>query len=211
MKTKTILGISLTAIFAIGMITAASAGEISSWIGASGGDAEMKNAKVWRLSVTALDTIPEKDEITDLAGFGWLYEQFDETDDDIDAFGVVIHNADLNGDGKNDVRDSLQNKEGFHGHNFIFSPGQGDATFCVAEIADAPTSGISVDGDFMQVNLRDSQTADTFKDDNVAVGYLIIVEPACAPTVPTGEVVDQDILDDLGLLDGLPLGIILLE
>ena len=47
--------------------------------------------------------------------------------------------------------------------------------------------------------------------DNVAVGYLIIVEPACAPTVPTGEVVDQDILDDLGLPDGLPLGIILLN
>ena len=210
MKTNAILGISLTAIFAIGMITAASAGEISSWIGASGGDAEMKNAKVWRLSVTALDTIPEKDEITDLAGFGWLYEQFDPSDDDVDAFGVVIHNADLNGDGKNDVRDSLQNKEGFHGHNFIFSPGAGDASLCVAEIADAPTSGISVDGDFMQVNLRDSQTADTFMDD-VAVGYLIIVEPECDATVPTGEVVDQDILDDLELPDGLPLGIILLD
>ncbi len=59
MNTKTILGFSFAAIFSIGMISAAFAGA-SSWVGATGGDAEMKNAKVWRLSVTALDDIPEK-------------------------------------------------------------------------------------------------------------------------------------------------------
>ena len=209
MKTKTILGFSLTAIFAVGMITAASANGFADWIGASDGGVEMKNAKTWRLTATALDTIPEKDELAGvLAGFGWLYTTIDPSDNNPDAFGITIHNADLSGDGKNDVRDSLQNKEGWHGHNFIFAPGAGAATLCVKEIVDAPTSGISIEGDQVQVNLRDSQKLGAFID--TAVGYAIIVEPACDATVPTGDVVDQDILDELGLPDGLPLGIVLI-
>ena len=210
MKTKTILGFSLTAIFAVGMITAASAGGFASWIGTSDGGAEMKNAKTWRLTATALDTIPEKDELAGvLAGFGWLYTTIDPSDNNPDAFGITVHNADLSGDGKNDVRDSLQNKEGWHGHNFIFGPGTALSTFCVVEIVDAPTSGISIEEDQVKVNLRDSQTLGEFVD--TAVGYAIVVDVDCDATVPTGDIVDQEILDDLGVPDGLPLGIVILS
>jgi len=206
MTTKIILAVSLVAVFAVSLIGLAFA-DFASWIGATGGDAELKNRNSWTLTATATDIIPKR--TSELAGFGWLYDTFDPTDDQIDAFGIVTHNADLNGDGKNDVRDSLQKKEGWHGHNFIFAPGAGDADFCVAEIADAPTSGISIKGNSIKVNLRNSAAAGTFLDDT-AVGYAIIVEPACAPTVPTADVVDQEILDGLGLPDGLPLGIVLL-
>ena len=206
---RKLLGVSFAAIFAVGMITAASAGVFGSWVGADGGTVTMKNQNSWLLTATALDTIPEKEDITDLAGFAWTYAEFDLGDGDADAFAVTVHDADLNSDGKNDVRDSLQNKEGLHPHNVALSAGAGSATLCVKEILDAPQAGISTEDDQIEVNVRDSVLLGTF--DNGVVGYAIIVEPACAPTVPTGDVVDQDILDDLGLPDGLPLGLVLLD
>ena len=206
MNTKTILGLTMTIALAVSVTGVAFAA--ASWVGASGGDAEMKNKNTWNLTVTALDDVPRN--TSQLAGFAWLYESFDPTDEDVDAFGITIHDADLNGDGKNDVRDSLQNKEGWHGHNFVLAAGAGAATLCVSEIADAPTSGIAIKGDSVKVNVRDSVLHDTLMDDT-AVGYEIIVEPACGATVPTADVVDQEILDDLGLPDGLPLGIVLIS
>ena len=205
-KTSTILGLSVLAVLAVSVTGAAYAA--ASWVGATEGDAEMKNKNTWILTATALDNVPR--QTGELAGFGWLYTTIDPSDNEVDAFGITTHDADLNGDGKNDVRDSLQNKDGWHGHNFVFAPGAGHASLCVAEIADAPTSGISIKGDSIKVNLRDSQTHGDFIDD-VGVGYAIIVEPQCGPTVPTGDVVDQEILDALGVPLGLPLGIVLIS
>lgn len=201
---------SLAAIFVVSMTGAAFAGVgYASWIGASGGDAEMKNKNTWTVSATALDDVPRN--TSDLAGFGWLYDfPPDTSDEEVDAFGITIHDADLNGDGKNDVQDSLQNKNGWHGHNFVFAAGAGIADFCVAVIADAPTVGISIHGDSIKVNVRDSSLAGPLLD-NVGVGYAIVVEPACDATVPTADVVDEEILNDLGLPDGLPLGIVLIS
>ena len=204
--TKTILGLTMAVVFAASVTGVAFAA--ASWVGASGGDADMKNKNTWLLTVNALDNVPRN--TSELAGFAWLYESFNLDDDEVDAFGITIHDADLNGDGKNDVRDSLQNKEGWHGHNFVLVAGAGDATLCVAEIADAPTSGIAIKGDSVKVNVRDSVLADSLQDDT-AVGYAIIVEPACGATVPTADVVDPEILNDLGLPDGLPLGIVLIS
>ena len=207
MNTKTVLGISIAAVFAIGMITAAAA--VGSWVGSSGGSVVQKNGNSWLLTATALDTIPEKDEIVDLAGFAWTYSEFDLSDNNADALAVTVHDADLNGDGKNDVRDSLQNKEGLHLHNVALAAGAGDATLCVKTILDAPNGGISTEDDVISVNVRDSVLQGTF--DNGVVGYAIIVEPECAATVPTGDVVDQDILDELGLPNGLPLGLVIIN
>lgn len=206
MNSKTILGLTMTVAFVASITGVAFA--TASWVGASGGDAEMKNKNTWILTVSALDDVPRK--TTQLAGFAWLYDSFDPSDDQVDAFGITVHDADLNGDGKNDVRDSLQNKEGWHGHNFVLVAGAGAATLCVAEIADAPTSGIAINGNEVKVNVRDSVLADSLQDDT-AVGYEIIVEPACGATVPTADVVNPEILDDLGLPDGLPLGIVLIS
>lgn len=202
MNTKSIFGLTFALVFAVAATGVAFAAE--SWVGASDGGAEMKNKNTWKLTATALDDVPRN--TSQLAGFGWLYAfPPDTTDNTVDAFGITIHDADLNADGKNDVRDSKQNKDGWHGHNFVFADGAGSADFCVAAIADAPTSGIAIKGDSVTVNIRDSALAAPLLD--TAVGYEIVVEPACAPTVPTGDVVDQDLLDDLGLPDGLPLGV----
>jgi hypothetical protein len=202
MNNKAILGLSLSAVLVMGMTGYVYASE--HWWGANDGGAEMKNNLTWKLTADATGDVPRNTE--QLAGFGWLYAFPPNTsDNEIDAFGITIHDADLNGDGKNDVRDSLQNKEGWHGHNFIFSAGTSASDFCVKEIVDAPQVGIGIKGDSVTVQVRDSALAGPLLD--TAVGYEILVDTGCDATVPTGDIVDPEILEDLGLLEGLPLGI----
>ena len=148
-----------------------------------------------KLSLSAADTIPRNTD--ELAGFAWLYADGSNT-----AFAITIHDADLNNDGKNDVRDSLQNPNGWHGHNVILAAPPEDTdentTFCIAEISDAPNAGISFakQGTEVTVNVRNSQLTGDISD--TAAAFSIVVDVACPITVPTVDVVPPG---------GLPLGI----
>ena len=145
--------------------------------------------------MSAADTIPRN--TSELAGFAWLY-----ADGPNSAFAITIHDADLDGDGKNDVRDSLQNPNGWHPHNVILAapPPTADpsTTFCIAEISNAPNAGISFakQGTDVTVNVRNSQLTGDISD--TAAAFSIVVDPECPITLPTASVVPPN---------GLPLGI----
>jgi len=212
--TKIPLAVILSTILVIGAVVPALA--LTSWQGPLvDWDVTDKNKNTKTLSLTASGVVPI--HTTELSGFAWLYEGVDPTDDKVDAVGITIHDADLNGDGKNDVIDSLQKKSGWHLHNFILAPVvdkdpdndvETIATLCVDTIVDAPTAGISIQGADVKVNVKNSALLGDLP--NGAVAFAIVVDSeGCAATVPTGDLVDQEILDELGVSDGLPLGIVL--
>ena len=186
----------LLAIVALGAMLPAATFAVLSWqdIVETSVFVDQKN-QITKLSLSTEDTIPKNTD--ELAGFAWLYDNGPNI-----AFAITIHDADLNGDGKNDVRDSLQNPNGWHAHNVVLAtPPEGadeNTTFCIAEISDAPNAGISfaTQGTDVTVNIRNSQLTGDLS--GTAAAFSIVVDPACPITIPTTSVVPPN---------GLPLGI----
>ena len=189
MTNKVLLGVSLSALLIVSMVGLAAA--VPNWLGVEDGSggAVDKNSKTKQLTLTTPEPVERR--TLALAGFGWIYEEADlgVDDDTVDAYGITIHNLDLNDDGKNDVVDSKQNKQGWHAHNFKFGLVEG-SDLCVKEITDAPTAGISFDADtnLAQVNVKNSDLVGTITDN--AVAYEIVVNDDCPVTVPTASIVD---------------------
>jgi len=195
--TMTSSKIGLLAIFALGAMIPATAFAALPWQDIVPDSVSVnENVQTTKLSLSAADTIPISTD--ELAGFAWLYDGSPNT-----AFAITIHDADLDADGKNDVRDSLQNPDGWHAHNVILASPPEDAdestTLCIEEISDAPNSGISFSepGTDVTVNVRNSQLTGNFT--GAAVAFSIVVDPACPVTFPTEDVVPPN---------GLTLGIV---
>ena len=186
---RKLLGFSLVAVVAVSMMGISYA--VPGWLNVVVGSGEVveKNSKTTTLLLNTTSAVDRKK--SELAGFGWLYDgalPLLGTDDDlVDAFGITIHDLDLDMDGKNDVVDSLQNKQGWHGHNFKFGTVQNNV-LCVKEIVDAPTSGISFDEDtyVAKVNVRNSELLAPITD--TAVAYEIVTEALCPITIPTADI-----------------------
>ena len=186
--TKTLLlGLTLAAVLTVSVLGYAFAAE--SWQGIINDSVNAKNSKTTTLKITATDVVPRQAGI--LAGFAWLY-----VDGPNAAFAITTHNADVNGDGKNDVRDSLQNKDGWHAHNVVLGDGTSLSTFCVTEISDAPTAGIAFNKENISVNVRNSELTGNLS--TITAAFDIVVDPDCPITYPTETVIDG----------GLPLGIL---
>lgn len=128
------------------------------------------NPNLTKLSLTATGTVPR--QTPDLVGFAWLYSAGPDT-----AYAITSHQS---------VRDSLQNKDGWHAHNVVLGAGAGAATFCVTAVSDAPTSGIAINKSKITVNARMSTLTGTFFSPPVSAAFDIIVEPLCPPTAPSG-------------------------
>jgi len=194
MTNKVILGVTLSALLEASVVGMAAA--VPDWLGvvpASGGVLD-KNTKTKQLTLTTTDAVDRK--TIALAGFGWIYDEavIPLDDDIVDAFGITTHNLDLDGDGKNDVVDSLQNKNGWHAHNFKFGlvSISSSTHLCVKEITDASTAGISFDADtkLAKVNVQNSDLTGTITDS--AVAYEIVTDDDCPVTIPTTLVVPPD-------------------
>ncbi|AJW70971.1 hypothetical protein [Nitrosopumilus adriaticus] len=187
--TKTVLlGATLAAILTVSVLGYAYATG-ASWQGITDDAVVAKNSKTTTLKITATDDVPRQAGI--LAGFAWLY-----ADGPNSAFAITTHNADVDGDGKNDVRDSLQNKDGWHAHNVVLGSSTTLSTFCVTEISDAPTSGIAFNNENVKVNVKNS--ALTGNLGSATAAFDIVVDGDCPITFPTESVIDG----------GLPLGIV---
>jgi len=178
--TKTILlGTTLAALLVVSVVGYAAA--VESWQGIDSTSTADKNKNTKVLSIDATDVIPHRTTEL-LAGFAWLYADGPNT-----AFAITIHNAgDQNGDTSeppNDVRDSTQNPDGWHAHNVVLADGTADSTFCVAEIVDAPTAGIAIKQDKIDVNVKNSALTGNLSTN--AAAFTIIVDGACPATLGT--------------------------
>ena len=182
MNTKTILGISLAAVFAVSIIGTAYANP--TWLGLSEiGVEEKKNTT--KLTGIAADDVPRR--TNDFGGFAWFYASGPNT-----AVAITTHSADISkpnpfdyedNNARNDFRDSTQNPDGWHAHNVQLTAGTANSSFCVADLTDAPNFGISFNGDKISVKAKNSDLT----GDVVAAGtaFAIQVDGDCAPTVGT--------------------------
>jgi hypothetical protein len=178
---KTIPVMALAIAFAIGSVMMLPALAHLSWQDILTDTITSKNANTQTLTITTPAPVPK--QTGELVGFGWLYVAGSPDS----AFGITTHNVgNANGDASeppNDVRDSTQNPDGWHGHNFDFGATVGPGTICVAAIVDSPNVGISIKGSQIDVQVRNSVLTGTLSD--IAAVYDIIVSGACPVTAGT--------------------------
>ncbi|HWP52449.1 MAG TPA: hypothetical protein VNK07_00145 [Candidatus Binatia bacterium] len=132
--------------------------------------ADSQNANLAKLSATTGGDIPRKPtsfiSSHAVAGIAWA---------DLDTgkvFVATIHPT-LG-------RDSNQNPDSWHTHTATLTGGAGSADFCVASIDSTPTSGISIKGNTISINVKQSDLPFTTSDIDGAVGFVIDPEAACA-------------------------------
>ena len=159
-----LLGTTFAAIFAITMISSASASD--PWLGVDNSVINQKGKNV-QLLIDATGDIPKNAGEGVLAGFGWFY-----TDGPDSVFAVTTHNP---------VRDSHQNPDKWHVHNVVASPsdGTGGADACIASLSGYVQSGISIKGDKMQINTNQNSLSGTLADG--AGAFLIVVNATACP------------------------------
>jgi len=170
---KQLLGIALTAVFAISMIGVASAH--LDWQGIDSDSVIAKNKSTTILTIDATDVVPQKTK--DLVGFAWLYVETSNNS----AIAITQHQVNPDGAApKNVVRDSTQNPDGWHPHNVNLGPGTSNSSLCVTDIVDAPNAGISIDEDIVSVNIRNSIL--TGELSTASAAFDIIVDADCPIT-----------------------------
>jgi len=174
MKTKTILGITLTAVFAVSMIGSAVA--VQSWQGIVPSSVTVSSkGQTTTLSLAATSSVPR--HTSALAGFAWFYDGGSKT-----AFALTTHNAkQFAGTHQNPARDSTQNPDGWHAHNVVLANGAGSATFCVADLSNAPIVGLKINNAQVSVIVKNTETTAPFNGH--AAAFSIIPEPACGSTI----------------------------
>ncbi len=78
-------------------------------------------------------------------------------------------------------RDSHQNPRGWHAHTVTLSGGAtAPNDFCLASIDSSPTAGISIHGKTMRVNVRASKLPVAPQAFDVATGFTVQHDAACA-------------------------------
>lgn len=161
MTNKILVAAIIGAVLALG--TAGNAFAAASWQGISSSSVTPKNDQTTTLSVTATDTIPNHTGV--LGGFAWVYAGGPNT-----AFVVVTHNG---------VRDSNQNPGGWHVHNVLLGgPGTVSAA-CIESVSPDTTAGISIHGNTINVNVRNSEFTGSLSDSSTVVAFSIVVDSGC--------------------------------
>jgi len=135
--------------------------------------AQSQNPNAARLSVTTGDDIPtQPDAFINsklVVGFAWADLQTGK------AFVTTIHPV--------IGRDSHQNPDAWHAHTATV---RGGATppndFCLLSIDSTPTAGIQILGETMRVNVQTSKLPIPPEAFDVAAGFTLELDGACAPT-----------------------------
>lgn len=161
MSMKIILAVSVPAILAVSVATAAMATE--SWQHVISSSVTPKNSETTILSVTASDNIPLHTAV--LGGFAWFYASGPNA-----VFVAVTHNG---------VRDSLQNPNGWHAHNVQLGPGTSSSNACIIGLSNANV-GLTIQGNTLNVNARNSELTGPFTTS--AKAFTIVADPGCSVT-----------------------------
>lgn len=182
---KTILGMSLAALFAVSIIGTASAAVDWQTIvpGSVTTEAKVKNSQ---LGLTV--TNPVDQQTDDLAGFAWFYNT---NADGYTGLAITTHNAKVALEAKkNPARDSTQNPDGWHAHNVKLTQ-VGPTTYCVDDLSDAPSVGIAFGQDgSVKVNAPGSAVKSSFN--GFAASFNIVPdfdESVCGEDGTTGSIV----------------------
>lgn len=141
MNSKTMIAAIAVLALTASVMAPAMATSFASWQKATSGTVVSQNDQTTKLTLTAADTIPRHTSV--LGGFAWIYASGPNT-----AFAVTTHNG---------VRDSNQNPDGWHVHNVVLSAGTGNSDACIASVSDDTTAGISIQGNTLSINERNSQ------------------------------------------------------
>ncbi len=163
--TKTVLlGTTFAVIFAIAMISSASASD--TWLSVDSSNIAQKGNNI-QLTIDAANTIPKNAGEGVLAGFGWFYASGPDA-----VFAVTTHNP---------VRDSHQNPDKWHVHNVQVSASDdlAIADACIASLSGYVQAGISIKGDKMQINTNQNSLSGTLADD--AVAFHIVNDAVACP------------------------------
>ncbi|MDE1725477.1 MAG: hypothetical protein KGH76_06240 [Thaumarchaeota archaeon] len=136
---KIIAAIAILALTA-SVMAPAMATSFASWQKVTSGSVVPQNSQTTKLTLTAADIIPKHTSV--LGGFAWIYSGGPNT-----AFAVTTHNG---------ARDSNQNPNGWHAHNVLLAQGTGSSDACIAGVSDDTTAGISIQGNTLTVNERNS-------------------------------------------------------
>ena len=168
-KTKTILGISLAAVFAVSMIMLpAYAGGHAVVTSAT---AEEKGGSL-KLTVTAgADISRFPDALANSAlvfGYAWV---------DLDTGDVVLATIHPNAG-----RDSNQNPDAWHPHPGVLGQEGQSSDFCVLSLGTAQ-GGIKIKGDTLSLNIASEQAGVSVDDLDVAVGFKVVVDSDCTSTL----------------------------
>lgn len=136
---KVIAAIAVLALTA-SVMAPAMATSFASWQKVTSGNVVPQNSQTTKLTLVAADAVPRHTSV--LGGFAWIYASGPNT-----AFAVTTHNG---------VRDSNQNPDGWHAHNVLLASGTGNSDACIAGVSDDTTAGISIQGNTLTVNVRNS-------------------------------------------------------
>ena len=165
MISKIVLGAVLTTIFAAFVVAPAMATGPASWQHVVSSSVTSTNDNTSTLSIVASDNIPRHTGV--LGGFAWVYANGPSQ-----VFVAVTHSG---------VRDSNQNPDGWHTHNvnlaFGISPG---SNACITGLSDTTTSGLSIHGNTLSVNVRNSELTGTLSSN--AAAFTIVADSGCAGT-----------------------------
>jgi len=175
MNTKTILGLSLAAVFAVSMMMLpAYAGGHNVVLSAT---ADEKDGSL-KLSVTTggdISRFPDALASSALVfGYAWA---------DLDTGDVVLATIHPNAG-----RDSNQNPDAWHPHPAVLGAGTADSNFCVLSLGTAQ-GGIKIKGDTLSLNIETSQTSVTLAGLDGAVAFRADVDAGCTTGPGLGVVI----------------------
>jgi len=140
-----------------------------SWAVVEAASAVEQSDSTTKLTIDASDDIPRKTSVAPDAVAGFAFADLGTGE----VLVATIHPT---------FRDSAQNPDSWHLHAAQLAAGVGGHDFCIASFFPNPTGGISIQGDQMSINVKNSQMPFTVAEIDGAVGFVVNPEAGCAGT-----------------------------
>lgn len=164
MISKLILGAAIAAVLGAFVAAPALAAGPASWQHVLSSSVTSRNGQTSTLVVVSADDIPRHTGI--LGGFAWEYASGPNT-----VFVAVTHSG---------VRDSNQNPDGWHTHNVNLAFGASSGSDACITGLDDTNAGLSIQGNTISVNVRNSELTGPLS--GTVVAFTILPDPGCAGT-----------------------------
>ena len=181
MRYAYLAGIGIGAILVAAIAVAAPmARAVPSWAVVDAASATEQNDNVTNLTIDASDDIPRRTSVAPDAVAGFAFADLETGK----VLVATIHPT---------FRDSAQNPDSWHLHAAQLAAGENGHDFCIDSFFPNPTGGISIQGDQMSINVRNSVMPFTVAEIDGAVGFVVNPEAACGGTGLAVDVTDEPV------------------